>query len=54
MNKRGRSFAEFWVKDTGIGISQKQQEKLFTLFGMVSETKSLNPNGTGIGLTISK
>lgn len=44
---------EFLVSDTGIGISEQQQEKLFEPFGQVrnSENKS---GGLGIGLTISQ
>uniref|UniRef100_A0A7S3K7V0 histidine kinase n=1 Tax=Euplotes crassus TaxID=5936 RepID=A0A7S3K7V0_EUPCR len=47
-------FAKFMVKDTGIGISQKQQAKLFKMFSMVKYTNQINPNGTGLGLTVSK
>ena len=48
------SFIEFCVSDTGIGIKPEDQTKLFKLYGMVRENKGLNPNGTGIGLTVSK
>ena len=46
----------FIVSDTGIGIKEKNQSKLFKLFGMVknNEQKDINPNGSGIGLTVSK
>ncbi|CAI2385492.1 unnamed protein product [Moneuplotes crassus] len=54
IHQGSKDLAQFWVRDTGIGISKKQQEKLFKLFGMISEVKSFNPNGTGIGLTVSK
>lgn len=47
-------YVEFKVKDTGIGISSEQQAMLFTMFSMVSDSKLLNPNGSGIGLTVSK
>lgn len=47
-------FVEFWVSDTGTGIKLESQDKLFKLFSMISETSSLNPNGTGIGLTVTK
>ncbi|CAI2360382.1 unnamed protein product [Moneuplotes crassus] len=50
----GQLFVQFNVRDTGMGISEEQQEKLFKLFSMISDTKGLNPNGTGIGLTVSK
>ena len=42
------------VKDTGLGIKDKDKSKLFHLFGMISETKSINLNGSGIGLTICR
>ena len=46
----------FRVSDTGIGITQENQSKLFKLFGMVrnSNQSEINPNGWGIGLTVSK
>ena len=42
----------FVIKDTGLGIKDEDKPKLFSLFGMVSEVKGLNPNGSGIGLTV--
>jgi len=47
-------YLEFAVNDTGIGIKSQDQKKLFKLFGMVGSTEVINPNGSGIGLTISK
>ncbi len=44
----------FKVKDTGIGISNKDQELLFTRFRQVGENKELRVKGTGLGLAISK
>jgi PAS domain S-box-containing protein len=44
----------FKVKDTGIGISKKDQELLFTRFRQVGENKELRVKGTGLGLAISK
>ena len=49
-----QSFIEFSVSDTGVGIKKEDQEKLFKLYGMIKENSNLNPNGTGIGLTVSK
>lgn len=42
------------MKDTGIGIKEEDQKGLFKLFGMVSNNENINPNGCGIGLTVTK
>ena len=47
-------FIQFWVKDSGIGIKKKNMSKLFSLFSMLEIGKDINPNGWGIGLTVSK
>ena len=41
------------VKDSGIGISEENQKKLFKLFGFINETVAFNKNGIGLGLMIS-
>jgi PAS domain S-box-containing protein len=48
------SFVFIKVKDTGIGISQKDIDKIFEPFRQVSEGLSRKYEGTGLGLTISK
>lgn len=42
------------IKDTGIGISEENLEKLFTSFQQVDTKKNRTVEGTGLGLAISK
>jgi PAS domain S-box-containing protein len=45
---------EFYVRDTGIGISQEYQDKIFERFRQVEITVTKQYEGTGLGLSISK
>ncbi len=45
---------KFIVKDTGIGISNKETSKIFESFNQVSTPMRRNIGGTGLGLSISK
>jgi signal transduction histidine kinase len=45
---------QFCVKDYGIGISNKDQEKIFERFYRGSEPQRMGIKGSGIGLTIVK
>lgn len=42
------------IKDTGLGIKKENMGKLFTEFCTIHEHISFNPNGTGLGLFLSK
>ena len=44
----------FWVKDSGIGMTEEQQSRLFQLYGQADATIARTYGGTGLGLAISK
>lgn len=48
-----KKFLEVQVIDTGVGISEENQKKLFKLFGFVSDTEAMNTKGIGLGLSIA-
>ncbi len=45
---------EFKIKDTGIGIIQNEQQKVFAGFSQANKNISKDFGGTGLGLTICK
>ena len=45
---------EVQVQDSGIGISEDDQEKLFKMFGFLKSTQQMNTQGIGLGLYICK
>ncbi len=45
---------QFWVKDTGIGISEERQKMIFDRFTKIEDDKTKLYRGAGLGLAISK
>jgi len=48
------AFIHIGVVDFGVGISSKNQSLLFKEFSTIGDSKRLNPNGVGLGLSICK
>lgn len=51
--KKG-NYLEFFVKDTGLGISDSQKKIIFERFRQANDTISRTHEGSGLGLAISK
>jgi PAS domain S-box-containing protein len=51
---RKKEFIQFFVSDTGVGISDDHIDKIFNRFYQVNTSKSRQVGGTGLGLSICK
>lgn len=51
---KDESTLEFYVKDSGIGINEKDHKKIFEMFGQADASTTREHGGSGLGLTISK
>lgn len=56
LTKKGSVNVEFniSVKDTGIGLSSEQQDRIFNRFVQGCSSTARNYRGSGLGLTIAK
>ncbi len=54
LNIEGRKYIHFDIIDTGIGISEKQQEEIFEKFYQVDTSSTRQHEGVGLGLSICK
>ncbi len=52
--KESEKEIEFYVEDTGIGISPEMQQEIFKHFSQVESTGAREFGGSGLGLSISK
>jgi signal transduction histidine kinase/CheY-like chemotaxis protein len=54
LSDRSQLYLIITVQDTGVGMTDKERQKLFKRFAQASETTSIQFGGSGLGLFISK
>lgn len=54
IEKTEDGFVRVSVRDSGVGIPQEEQQKIFKKFYRASNASELQPNGNGLGLFITK
>ncbi|MBU8892766.1 MAG: response regulator [Bacteroidales bacterium] len=54
INSNDNPKLKFYIKDTGIGMSEQQQKEIFTRFSKIESSKKKLYRGAGLGLAISK
>jgi len=52
--RREDGYVLFWVSDTGVGIPEEEQERIFETFHQVDGSLTRQVEGTGLGLAIAR